>query len=135
MTNNQSSPRPWRSVLAPHLDEIRKMRRARHTWKEIADRLREVHGISIAPPTVYLFFKRAGRHKRLPLGFEDPLGAGEAVIPEPKGSPSNDALPDDQPQRARTLPAWFPAGKETSRLTEEDLSFDTDLLKLRSTRK
>ncbi len=51
------------------------MRRARHTWREIAEHLTVTHGIRIAPPSVYLFFKRAARRKILPLGFEDlPIG-------------------------------------------------------------
>ena len=86
------------------------MRRARHTWIEITKHLRETHEIEVAPPTVYLFFKRAARNNKLPLGFEDPLQTS---------------------QPARSLPAWFPTKKETSRLTEEDLSFETDPLKLR----
>jgi hypothetical protein len=47
------------------------MRRARHTWREIAEHLTATHGVKIAPPSVYLFFKRAVRRKTLPLGFED----------------------------------------------------------------
>src|SRR5467141_3426033 len=71
MNGDSSRPRPFRSILRPDLDEIRRMRRARHTWREIAEHLTATHGIRIAPPSVYLFFKRSVRRKTLPLGFED----------------------------------------------------------------
>jgi hypothetical protein len=103
------------------------MRRARHTWIEITKHLREAHGIEVAPPTVYLFFKRAARNKKLPLGFEDPLQSSQP----PLSGAASDGNTGGEAQPARTLPAWFPTGKETSRLTEEDLSFETDPLKLR----
>lgn len=125
--NSQSRGRPWRSVLLPHLAEIRRMRRARHTWIEITKHLREAHEIEVAPPTVYLFFKRAARNNKLPLGFEDPLQTSQP----PLSSAGNGGNVGAQAQPARTLPAWFPTKKETSQLTEEDLSFETDPLKLR----
>jgi hypothetical protein len=71
MTEDHLPPRPWRSLLLPHLDEIRAMRRARRTWREITAHLRATHGIKIAPSNVYRFFKRAVQRKKLPLGFED----------------------------------------------------------------
>jgi hypothetical protein len=71
MTEGSLRPRPFRSVLQPYFDEIRRMRRARHTWREIAEYLTATYGIRIAVPSVYLFFKRATRRKTLPLGFED----------------------------------------------------------------
>ncbi len=37
----------------------------------IAEHITATHGIRIAPPSVYLFFKRSVRRKTLPLGFED----------------------------------------------------------------
>ena len=71
MTEDHLPPRPWRSLLLPHLDEIRAMRRARRTWREIAAHLRATHGIKIAPSNVYRFFKRAVQRRKLPLGFEE----------------------------------------------------------------
>jgi hypothetical protein len=73
MSGDLSPPRPFRSVLLPHLDEIRRMRRGRFTWREIAEHLTATYGIRIAPPSVYLFFKRSVRRKTLPLGFEEPI--------------------------------------------------------------
>jgi hypothetical protein len=91
MTGDPSPPRPFRSVLLPHLDEIRRMRRARHTWREIAEHLTETHGIRIAPPSVYLFFKRAVRRRTLPLGFEDqPIAHESSAAPHTPAQPPNE---------------------------------------------
>jgi hypothetical protein len=100
MTGDPSLPRPFRSVLLPHLDEIRRMRRARHTWREIAEHLTETHGIRIAPPSVYLFFKRAVRRKTLPLGFEDQPIAREGLAEptEPARPPTEEESQKGNPQ-------------------------------------
>jgi hypothetical protein len=82
MNGDSSPPRPFRSILRPFLDEIRRMRRARRTWREIAEHLTATYGIRIAPPSVYLFFKRAVHRKTLPLGFEDlPIGCDDSDGP------------------------------------------------------
>ena len=102
MSGDSSRPRPFRSILRPYLDEIRRMRRARHTWREIAEHLTSTHGIRIAPPSVYLFFKRAVRRKTLPLGFEDlPIGC------EGSDGPSNRKLarPPAEEESQRQTPA------------------------------
>ena len=101
MTDHSSRPRPFRSVLRPYLDEIRRMRRARHTWNEIAQHLAVTYAIQIAPPTVYLFFKRATRRKTLPLGFEDLPVDGEA-----SNMPANATCPrtqsDEHPEQRQS---------------------------------
>jgi hypothetical protein len=101
MTENLSRPRPFRSVLRPYLDEIRRMRRARHTWKEIAEHLAATRGIQIAPPSVYLFFKRAIRRKTLPLGFEDlPVDVEASNMPaNPKSLRTQS---DEHPEQRRS---------------------------------
>ena len=76
MTEDHLPHRPWRSLLLPHLDEIRTMRRARRTWREIAGHLRAAHGIKIAPSNVYRFFKRSVQRRKLPLGFEEESTTG-----------------------------------------------------------
>ena len=102
MSGDSSRPRPFRSILLPYLDEIRRMRRARFTWREIAEHLTSTYGIRIAPPSVYLFFKRAVRRKTLPLGFEDlPIGC------EGSNGPSKPKL------------ALSPAGEESQQQTPE----------------
>src|SRR5258708_24947237 len=100
MTGDPSPPRPFRSVLVPHLDEIRRMRRARYTWREIAEDVTETHGIRIAPPSVYLFFKRAVRRRTVPLGFEDQPIAHEspAAAPKPARPPTEEGSPERTPQ-------------------------------------
>jgi hypothetical protein len=71
----------YRSPLWNHLDGIRKKRIARATWNEIVDWLNAQHNISIARPTLVLFFKRAtSPNRRRPLGFE----AAPALNTEPQ---------------------------------------------------
>src|SRR5207253_8653452 len=109
MSGDPSRPRPFRSILRPYLDEIRRMRRARHTWREIAEHLTATYGIRIAPPSVYLFFKRAVRRKTPPLGFEDiPIGC------EGSDGPS-------KPKPAR-LPAEGKSQQETQESEEISLT-------------
>ncbi len=57
--------------LRDHLDEIRKMRRARRTWREITEHLRARHGLQITRTGVCHFFRRASS-RPLPMGMEDP---------------------------------------------------------------
>ena len=123
MTEDHFRPRPWRSLLLPHLDEIRAMRRARRTWREIADHLRATHGIKIAPSNVYRFFKRAAQRKKLPLGFEDEPATGTKgflhidrthsdtkVSPEeptPRDEPIS-VMPIKQRKRESIFTTWTP---------------------------
>jgi hypothetical protein len=103
MTEDHLPHRPWRSLLLPYLDEIRALRRARHTWREIAAHLKATHGVKIAPSNVYRFFKRAVQRKKQPLGFEDQPGTeteGNLQIDRPdtdtRVSPE-EPTPHDQP--------------------------------------
>ena len=87
--------RPFRSILVRYLDEIRKLRRRRHTWRAIAEHLTKHRGVKITASGVHIFFKRATRRKRLPLGFEDPVAASPTDGPRlaPARTPSEDQLP------------------------------------------
>src|ERR1700758_640093 len=96
MAHDHLPPRPWRSLLLPHLDEIRAMRRARRTWREIAADLRSMHGIKIAPSNVYRFFKRTGQRKKLPLGFEDePITRTEGHLHDNRTHTDTKVSPED----------------------------------------
>jgi hypothetical protein len=107
MSGDSSTPRPFRSILRPYLDEIRRMRRARRTWREIVEYLTATYGIRIAPPSVYLFFKRAVRRKTLPLGFEDlPIGC--------EGSDGHSRPKLAQPPAEEQLQQQAPESGETS---------------------
>jgi hypothetical protein len=87
--------RPFRSILVRYLDEIRKLRRRRHTWRAIAEHLTKHRGVKITASGVHIFFKRAARRKKLPLGFEDPVAASPTDGPRlaPARTPSEDQLP------------------------------------------
>ncbi len=66
-------PRPvaYQSPLGPHLEQIQSWRRARKTWREIAELIRQEHGINLTLQAVQSFFKSATSTKRgVPLGFE-----------------------------------------------------------------
>src|SRR5260370_8125305 len=87
--------RPFRSILVRYLDEIRNLRRGRHTWRAVAEHLTKPRGVKITASGVHIFFKRATRRKRLPLGFEDPAVASPTDGPRlaPARTPSEDQLP------------------------------------------
>ena len=59
----------FQSPLWPHLEEIRALRRARKSWREISETMAKEHGIKQTLQGVRLFFKRATARKELPLGF------------------------------------------------------------------
>jgi hypothetical protein len=62
---------PWQSKLWDHLEEIRSLRRARATWKDIAAHLGEKHGVQITAAAVRNFFVRSRNpNLRLPDGLE-----------------------------------------------------------------
>jgi hypothetical protein len=70
------------------------------------------------------------------MGFEDPPTETHPLRPPSLPAPSTDGAGTGQPERAKPLPSWFPAQKEDRcPLTEEDLAFDTDPLKLRRPRR
>jgi hypothetical protein len=66
----QDNPKPYRSPLWAHLDEIRERRLAQDTWEAIAEKLSLQHGINVTFQAVHAFFRRATkRGRRRPLGF------------------------------------------------------------------
>jgi hypothetical protein len=66
----QDNPKPYRSPLWAHLDEIQQWRLAQDTWEAIAERLTLQHGLKISFQAVHAFFKRASKQRgRRPLGF------------------------------------------------------------------
>ena len=66
----QDNPKPYRSPLWAHLDEIHEWRLAQETWEAIAGKLSLLHGLKISFQAVHAFFKRASkRGRRRPLGF------------------------------------------------------------------
>jgi hypothetical protein len=71
MNPNSSRSKPYQSQLLPYLGEIRRMRKARRSWRDITEYLTTNYQITISARGVGLFFKRAGR-RPLPLGFEEP---------------------------------------------------------------
>lgn len=64
--------RAWRSKLTEFEDLIRKLRRRGKSYREIAKRLREVHGVEISHNGVYSFVKARKRHQLLQM--PEPFG-------------------------------------------------------------
>jgi hypothetical protein len=142
----------YRSRLINYLDEIRRLRRARQTWRAIAEYLGNNYGVQITAGGVHIFFKRATRRKQAPLGFEDSPITCQPLSAAPNGSPHVNVLTNDQrppsalaevggnetagpgPSAVKPLPAWFPRPEKPSRLTDEDLSWDPNPLKRRKTK-
>lgn len=52
--------RAYHSVLEPHQERIRQLRRQRLTWKEIAERLAAECGLCVTLHAVYRFCRRRG---------------------------------------------------------------------------
>jgi hypothetical protein len=115
--------RPYRSKLADHLDEIRHLRRARQTWRAIAQHLTNNRGVRLTASGVHIFFKRSARRRRLPLGFEDQTSS-EATGPSqlrpartpteqrPQHQTPNDdivsVMPINQPKKDPWFGSWTP---------------------------
>ena len=112
---------PYRSRLLSHLEEIRQLRRSRRTWRDIAEHLTNKHGIQITAAGVHIFFKRATRRKRAPLGFEDAgvsqSAAGNSLKPgfnitsEEHSSPDNQEIsimPVNKPKKHPIFSSWTP---------------------------
>jgi len=112
---------PYRSRLLRHLEEIRQLRRSRRTWRDIAEHLTSRYGIQITGAGVHIFFKRAARRKRTPLGFEDPRvsqpAAGTSLKPGFHGTPEEQPNPDNEgisvmpvskPKKHPIFSSWTP---------------------------
>ncbi len=113
--------RPFRSILIGYLDEIRRLRRARHTWRAIAEHLTSNRGVKITASGVHIFFKRATRRKSQSLGFDDPVTALPADHPgsKPAHTPSEDqhrtlgnqaisVMPINQQKKQPWFGSWEP---------------------------
>jgi|GEM_PF-803923 len=68
--------RAYHSVLEPHWELIRQLRRQRMTWKEIAGQLQAHHGIGVTLHAVYRFSRRRSRR---PASWEDKPRPPESV--------------------------------------------------------
>jgi len=71
--------RAYHSVLEPHFEWIRQLRRQRMTWRQIAERLRIDHGLQVSLQGVYLFCRR---RMRRPQSWEEG-GAVKRQDPSP----------------------------------------------------
>ena len=65
-TKQRRGGRAFHSILAPHFDFIRQLRKQRKTWQEIAELLHSQMGIRVTLYAPYLFYKRQLRRKARP---------------------------------------------------------------------
>ena len=91
----QTHPKPYQSLLWPHLDAIRALRRKHETWEAIASHLKESYGLKIGGATVLKFFKRAAKG-RLPIGFDD--SSSSTISAPTSSSPLASCLPEPEPR-------------------------------------
>lgn len=88
-------PGPWGSQLWDHLEEIRRLRRARTKWKDIAKAL-EAQNVTITASALRNFFVRSRDPKlKLPAGLEH-LRPPESPSP---ATPPNSPPYHDTPEK------------------------------------
>lgn len=97
-SKRQGTGRAYHSVLEPHFERIRQLRRQRMTWREIAERLNTDLGLQVTLHAVYRFCRR---RMRRPQSWEE-----SAAVKLPDPSPRTDDPPPSQvpPTRRVYLP-------------------------------
>lgn len=86
--------RAYHSILEPHCDFIRALRRTRRTWKEIAEALAHEKGVRVTLQGDYLYYRRWTRRQR-EIHWEDLETSTEPAVEAPT-------------DRSRRLPPTFP---------------------------
>lgn len=84
-SKRQGTGRAYHSVLEPHFERIRQLRRQRMTWREIAERLNTDLGLQVTLHAVYRFCRR---RMRRPQSWEE-----SAAVKLPDPSPRTDDPP------------------------------------------
>lgn len=133
--------RAYHSVLEPHFDLIRQLRRQRLTWKEIAARLRTDRGLEVTLSGVYRFCRRRARRTpsweavsaptpgpepTIDHGDRASLSIGEDARP-PTTAVSLDSVGVRPMSRRRPALAALPAERDFRRPNLEDLTLNDPL--------
>jgi hypothetical protein len=107
-TMPKNHPVAWGSPLWPHLDLIRSMRLQRKKWAEIAEHLKDDHGVDVTFRTVRNFFKRAtDPNRKRPLGF--PQSSAQpvtAITTDAKPAPEVHAKNETKQSTGHTYEQW-----------------------------
>jgi hypothetical protein len=107
--------RAYHSVLEPHFERIRQLRRQRMTWREIAERLNTDLGLQVTLHAVYRFCRRrmrrpqsweeggaVKRQDQSPLTDGPPLSeSANLVRPSARGPASPQTPPSQVPSTQR----------------------------------
>ena len=105
---------PYKSKLRPHVDQIRKWRRAGFTWTEIAEKL-EAQGCQTHATNLCQFMRRY-RKRPFPSGAEpettelvpvrtNPVKTGRRLIPKDASTPYFEQLVDEAEEAAHQTQA------------------------------
>ena len=102
--------KPPRSKLESHADVIASLRRKRHTYREIAEFLREHLGIAVSPSTIHDFVRvRRGRGKRDVGSVQDGVPTDPKPLPRLKPPENPSAADEAARQRIAALKRRTPA--------------------------
>jgi hypothetical protein len=89
--------KPFQSKLGPFVALIREWRRQRWTYPRIAGALREQHGLSVAPSTIFSFVKVRSRKRGVVALLAEQGASASAVEDSPPGQSFFD--PSTQPKQ------------------------------------
>jgi hypothetical protein len=85
--------KPWQSKLLPHIDEVRELRKHRHTYNDISEILLRRHGLKIATSSIFNFVRVRERHRgphKLPEERDSQVKAVRAISAPPAVGHSRD---------------------------------------------
>src|SRR5207302_8808850 len=90
-TKQRRGGRAFHSILAPHFDFIRQLRKQRKTWQEIAESPHSQKGIRVTLYAPYLFYKRQLRRRPRPH-WENEVTSQPATQESQPGRPKTPPL-------------------------------------------
>jgi len=93
--------KPWASLLSEYESEIRDLRKARRTYREISAHLKERHGVDFSYTAIWKFVRV--RAKRTPYALPEPghtLPPVAALRPAKAQEPAAAAVPEAAPAPA-----------------------------------
>ncbi len=115
-----SHGKPWASLLSDYESEIREMRKARKTYREISRVLAERHGAAFSHTAIWKFV--CVRAKRQPYALPEPSsgGFGPAQDARPKAPQARrEASPQPLKPAPVAPPPTVPQARQFARVVDE----------------
>lgn len=116
--------KPWASLLSEYEPEIRDMRKARKTYREISRALKERHGVDFSHTAIWKFVRV--RATRQPYALPEPASALPAPAPArtPAQAPKAPQTRQEPPQQAAKpapgpKPSTVPTDRQFARVVDE----------------